>query len=214
MFAQNYKEDIKKMYDLYNTMDKYYAEISVKTYENTGAKQPNFTKTSIIRKDGNKYHYTFDNMVMLVNNKYSILANKDQKNIVFKTIKKAKKAKINELAGMSNMDEIIGSYKSVKFNGIKNGSKHYTIYPKHTFEKAELYIKPNGLVTKIIYKYKNAENTGVKRMVATFKNSTLTPVFSKTQFSEKQFFAKKGDKYTPIGKYKNYDLIKVNDHEK
>lgn len=212
-YGQDYKIDLKKMNETYSQLTKFYTEISILTYETATSKTPNYTRNGIIRMDDNKFHYSFDDMSMLVNDKYSVMVQKETNTIIYKELKKIATKQTQEIAGMADLDKLMSNYKSVKYNGLKNGVKHYTIYPKYDFEKAELYMKPNGLITKIIYVYKNAEYTGAKKMVATFNKSTLNPSFSKEQFSEKKFFQKQGKEYVPVSKYKNYKLLKVSDYE-
>ena len=212
-FSQDYKTDLKKMYELYNSLENYYAEIYVKAYEGSTSGTPYLTKHTTVRKEGNKFFYELDNNIkMLVNNNFSILVNKEQKTIAYKPLKKPKKIDLNEFTAMSDMEEIIGSYKSVTFKGSKDGIKHYVILPNQNMIKAELFMKSSGLITKIIYEYKET-NGETNKVVAEFKNSTTTPSFTKNTFSENQFFKKQGKEYIAVDKYKNYNLVKVEDYE-
>lgn len=208
LFAQDYKADLKKVTELYQKMDKYSTEVHVTTFESLKDKKPSFYQKTIIKKDGNKFYYQFRNNIMMVNKKYSIVVDKQRKTIIYKALEKNAEPDMGKLTSFDQLEKVMDNYKKVEYKGIKNGVKHYIIYPKYNLEKAELFMQPNGLITKIIYQYANTNN-GSKRMVAIFKNSTLKPVYSKSQFSAAQFFVKKGKKFKPSPKYSTFKLIEV-----
>jgi hypothetical protein len=212
--AQNYKEDLKLMNKRYATLENFYTEMSMKNYGTATSKQPNFIQAGKIRIQNFQFYYTFDDMDMLINKKYSIMVDKKNKTIVYKKLAKAPKAGDQDLETiMPDFDKVMEVYDSVVYKGNKNGIKHYTIYPKMQFKSVELFLRTDGVITKLVYYY-SQNATNMKKIVIEFNNSTITPTFSKNQFSEKKYFTISGSNATPANSYKNYKLLKVKDYGK
>lgn len=213
-FAQDYKADLKLMNKRYATLENFYTEMSIKNYATVKSKQPNFVQVGKIRIQDFQFYYTFDDMDMLINKKYSIMVDKKNKTIVYKKLAKAPKAGDQDLETiMPDFDKVMEVYDSVVYKGKKDGVKHYIIYPKLQFKSVELFLKTDGVIKKIVYYYE-PNMVNMKKVVIEFNKSTITPTFVKNQFSEKKYFTMSGSTATTTSSYKNYKLLQVKNYGK
>lgn len=212
MFAQDFAKDMAKVSKFYNTSATFQTDISIKSFQSYKDETPKDQQTARIQRSGNNYYYKFQNVEMLVNEKYSIIVDNDQKMMVCKPLEKVKRKKVTELA-TPDFDLLTKSYKKVEFKGKKNGVKHYVVYPKRIYKQADIYINEKGLITKLVYLYNSYSNQPSAKVIVNFKNSTTSPTFSKSHFSETKYFKVIKKKYVPIGKYESYNLLKVKDDE-
>jgi outer membrane lipoprotein-sorting protein len=202
--AQDFKADMQKMQEIYNNAEKLQTSMKIDVYATEKATKPVMTKRATIKKEGNNFFYDIDGVTTLVNSKYSIMVNKTNKTIVFKNIEKQLKDRMNEV--IPNFDKELEAYNGVEYKGLENGKKHYVVKNvDNQIKFGHIYLDNRGMLSKIVYIYKEQKG----KAVIVFSQNSLNPTFKESQFSEKQFFKKKGKEWIPMGTYKYYEVIKV-----
>lgn len=213
ILSQDYKKDFEKAILLFNTLDKYKANINIKIYDDTKHSQPTFTQKGFIKKNGNQFYYKINHIILLINKKYSLIVDEQTKRVVCKKLKKKLKTNSYSKEVLPNVDEVFKNYKSVKLISNKNGVKHYRIIPKKDYKKVDVHLTKQGLVSKLEY-ISLADEAGVSsRMIFELKNSTITPSFSEKDFSENKFIVVSKDKITLASKYRKYRLTVTKDYK-
>ncbi|MBI1227716.1 MAG: hypothetical protein GC192_20955 [Bacteroidetes bacterium] len=211
--AQNFKEDIKKMYGAYQNAESFYTEIKVEAFHNSLDERPKFSKKAIVQKQGKKYLYKLDDMTTLINSKYQVATIGAKKMMIVQDVEEEP---VLENMLVQNLDSLLDKNTKITYKGIVDGQKCYQILQPEgsMISKVELYLAPSTyFLTKMIYwtDSKVLNQQGI--VVSTFKGTTTKPVFNEDTFSERQFFSKKQGKYIPAVAYKNFEIINTSDYD-
>jgi len=201
--AQTLKEDLLKVYDAYRSTDKFQTDITITVYN--FEEQPVVQKAQI-KKDGNNYHYFIDARKVLMNDKYMLTIDDNQKEIVLADAL-SDKALNASVFGQQQLQEVLNDLDTI----IKNGAHRYTIIAKSSLiVKMELSINAqNNMLSEVVYHYNSEAGMSATKVVISYQNTTTNPSFNATEFTEKQYVLKRKGIFYPAPAYKGYELIKI-----
>lgn len=205
--TQTFEEDIKGVYESYRKTDQFQTNIIITVYN--FKEQPVIQKAQI-KKSGNNFHYFIDTRKVLMNNKYMITVNSDQKEIVVADA--LSKDVLNATAfGEDQMKEMLKKVDTIIDNGVTKGIHNYTIISKNSMiEKMELSINQKfKMLSKVIYHYNSEAGLNSTKVIIEYKGITSNPSFTTTEFNEKQYILKNKGELIPSLAYKGYEIIEI-----
>ncbi len=206
--AQDLLADLKQMRERYAQMESYGAEVKVDIYESERLIQ---SKRAAIKKDQYQSYYQLDQVTMLLNERFSILVNEEEKVIVLNRHKGKLKDIFNNWESMdpAKIEAILQSYEDWHFVGQANGKTHYQLVDQDgLIQRIDLFLnQKQNMIDQLVYHY-NENQTPVKTKVTIqYQNQQIDPEWSKATFSENQFVQKQKGQWQPQPAYRGYELI-------
>lgn len=200
--SQSFEGDMTKMKMAYTGVDDLYLEMENSIWQD---KVVTKEQNAIIRKKGALYFYEIDDAIMLINTKYILMIDHQNKTIIYDDWTEAKASKIAQ-QHIPVAADILKKYPSVDYKGAANGYKNYVLENENIqMSKVEIaFESKTGFMRKIRYYYnpkllEKEVYTELKMKVINTK-----PSFKTSTFSEKQFITQIGTKFKGIGKYSDY----------
>ena len=214
-YAQDFKSDIAKMKDSYLKIKNLSMNVEISVYENSSSDGLLAKKTASLKKSEDNYCYEMEDIVMLMNEKYSVLVYKADRQIIYSARNSSDEKKAAYTFAAPGLDSAFQKYDSVVYKGIRAGLKEYVIYTsKSIIERTDLLINGAGdLISKVVYYYNKEKVASGNKVSVEYKAMDLSPVFQKETFSEKNFFAGTGDKAVSVKQYKGYAVKEVTDDD-
>lgn len=206
--AQDLKADFAKMQQAYLEAETFSSTMRMKVYEGESRSTTVMTKTAKLKRSGDQYWYKVDQQTMVMNQKYMLMINGDQKVIVYG--KRGEEAFFNPATvQLPDLEEWMERYESIEFNGTKEGVKHYSIQVEEgAVSNIELYIDATTfLIKKMIYDYKVPAYKQNNTIEVVFTEFDLNPKFEKNQFSEKNYVQNLKGELKTTESYSNYRLV-------
>lgn len=202
--TQNIKNDIAKLNNFYSQTSSFYADISIKIYSTPTCKEPFSTSHAVIKKKGNNFLYTLDNRLMLSNNNSYIVVDNDTKLILFSQ----HPGRENVNTPMTfDIDSLISSADSIKFNGIKGDILKYTAYTKKSLiQESQIEFTTAGIIKRMTYLYNPESELVSGKVIIDFKNINTSPQFAASEFDSKKYVRINGNEVSPATEYIAYDL--------
>ena len=204
--AQTLSADLQKIKTRFDSQEAFSASIDVKYYRNESDKLPGLYKKGIVKKLGPaNYYSSFDNKEFLVNKKYTVIVDKNNKIIIVNNTRAATdthKDKQFSIPEMSKQEEENVAIKRVEAANLvtyyvsdkKTGKMAYSIaidlsagynrISKITYYGGNSYQK-----TEILYKY-----------------PAQPPVFSKEEFSEAKYIRWENKEIKPTAAFAAYQI--------
>ncbi|BDS15669.1 LolA family protein [Aureispira anguillae] len=202
--GQSLKDDLDRMYKVYENQSDLYAKIESVVYEDGNEKM---TKKMTIKKKGGQYLYEMEEQSMLINDKYLVVVDHRNKQISYD---KWSEHQANMLAKMYIPlgKDLLEKYPKTEYRGEKSGIRQYSLYnDKVQMSRLDIFFDTKtGLVsqTRHYYNPKLVKNNVYIDMH--FKEVDTQPNLSDNAFSEKQFLNITSKGVTAIDKYKTYKL--------
>ena len=191
-----------KMQATYTGVDDLYLEM-----ENSIWQEQVMTKEqkAIIRKKGALYLYEIDDAIMLINTKYILMIDHQNKTIIYDDWTAEEAAKIAQ-QHIPVVADILEKYPSVRYKGATNGYKNYVLENENIqMSKVEIaFESKTGFMRTIRYYYNPKLLEKEVYTELNMKVINTKPSFKSTTFSEKQFISSTGNQFKGVGKYSNY----------
>lgn len=202
--GQSLEEDFNKMLATYKGVKDLYVEMENKVYKGDDLQKES---SSIIRKKGNNYLYNLSEHSMLINDKYVVLVDKRNYNIVFDKFTKERAANLNKIQ-VPVQEDLLNLYPKTSYLGTKNNLKHYHLEnDKEQIYKIDLYFDvKTGFVKRAVYYHNPKLIAGDMRSEINLKVINTKPIFSEKTFSEAQFFTIKDGQSTTARAYTKYSV--------
>jgi isopropylmalate/homocitrate/citramalate synthase len=146
-------------------------------------------------------------MEMLMTEKSLIMVYNSQKKMIYRDIDKKEAAALKRNAYTSSLDSTMLNYDSLKYHGVENHFKHYTIYTsKKIINKTELYINEHsGMIERLTYFYNPNLYKDIYKVEVHFKQ--LHQGNEKNEeVSEQKFITRIDKKIQKSLQYSNFDL--------
>ena len=209
--GQDFKADVKKMHASYNDTDYFYAEVAVNAYGHSSEHVPLLTRNAVIRKKGNKFHYSLEGKTMLFNDRYAIMVSNRDKIILYEEVEQGEDVSVADLV-TPDLDSLLVGYTDVQFIGLEAGLKHYRIEKKDSgINKVDLFLNEKSLLlSKVIYWYNSTLFEHEKMAVIEFNNISISDDFNASVFSEDQFVVQENGKLKPASDYSDYQVLNTN----
>lgn len=202
--AQDLKADIKESQHQYKDQDALSMKMNVTHLEDDKVKE---VRKVHLRRKGNNYLYTLDHITLLVNERCKLMIDEEQKYIV---LEETDEQFSLDAWSPPSVDSLLNHCSEVKFEGISDQQKKYTLFliDQEPIIRADIFMNASTLLTeKVIYYYERYEGQKDTKVVLDFKEMNTKPNFDLQVFSEKQFLTKKGESLEPTAKYSTYQLF-------
>jgi outer membrane lipoprotein-sorting protein len=213
-FAQDFKADMQKMQDAYKNIKKMSAVITISIYPNAASAQALANKTAVLKKQDDNYFYSLDEMILVMNEKYSVMVYKADRQIICSDRNLGEEKKAAYAFASPAIDSLLSKYKSVEYKGIQEGCKQYVVQTIGAINRTELSIDASTyLINSVTYYYDPEKVPDAGKVTVQYKINEGGSDISASDFSEKQFFTRSGDHYVPSKSYKGYIVSKINPDE-
>lgn len=210
--AQDFKQDLVKMQAAYAGIKNLVANVEINVYSSAFSTALLVKKTALLKKEEDNYYYELGDIFMLLNKKHSILANKEDKQIVYseRDVKEEKKYAYSFIS--PSLDSVFKTYDSVAFKGIESGQKKYTVYTgRSLIVKTDIVLNENTFfITKVIYYYDPQKIPTGNKVMIEYKSMDTSPVFSKNDFSDSIFIRFSGNNAYPAARFAGYYVFEMN----
>jgi hypothetical protein len=210
--AQNIKQDMMAMYHSYMNLKYFSTTIKVDVYKKMGDTSPYLSKKGQVKKSGNFYFTSLDDIKLMVNAKYLIYVSGKDKLIYYQEHGKNTKQEfappfdINEITAM--IDSAVKRSDSIQYMGTVNNMKHYSIRSSRALINAmDLYIDARtSLISKVVYYYNATVMETNNKVTVSFDNVVYDKPFAESEFSESQFLKGSGNSFVAADKYTGYEV--------
>jgi hypothetical protein len=212
--AQDLRKDLLEIAKTWQSSPTIHMDIEVKLYTEGQQDSPGKQKI-LLRKNNNSFYYKVDKVEYLFTEGKGIVVNHQAATISYANYQKDTYQKLIKKISTAQMDTIFNHYDSIKYHGIENNKKHYTIFSSQFMvSKTEVYINPErNTLTKLSYRY-NPQFTGepyTVEMNFTFgENLTEQDIIL---FAETRYLLKNGSSYRIADNFKNYQLKQIRDED-
>lgn len=203
--AQDFKADLEKMYQAYRDLANFSVKVDIRVYENSVKSAPSMVHKASVGKQGSSFLITLDHVTMLYTNSLSLIIDPEQKTI---TCSPSGKNDVKPALSLTGLDSLLKQVDSVKYMGIQNSLKHYTIYTKkNLIKRSDLFISSiDHRMVKVIYDYNYELMKQNTKVVIEYSGFTTTPSFPAGYFSLSRYIYVEKDKIKPTSNYKQYEL--------
>ncbi len=206
--AQDLPTALKKMRDRYTQIQRYGTEVQIDIYEADRLLQ---SKRAAIKKDQYHSYYHLDRVKMLLNDRFSILVNDQEKVIVMHRHEGKLKNVFEEWRGMDpeQIEALLENYEDWEFVAQEEGQQHYRLFDADgLIQRIDLFIDAEEhSLKRLVYQYQPQGNLAANRVVVQYQNQRFAPQWSAGTFSEKQFVYRKGGQWHLQATYRDYELI-------
>lgn len=208
VWAQNLKEDMVKMQQAYDNMERLSATIITKEFE--GNKMLSKEQYSL-KMAGSSYLYQLTNTIVLRNERYMVSVNQNDKQVICTSQKKEKGATEIMKKVKPNVSAMLDKYDKVTFLGESNGLKTYRMENKEMegvqITKIEFTFDVNTFVVDNMRYYYNEADYGKNWIEIRFKEFDINPSFQMRLFDESKYVQTIGKELKLSDAYKDYRLI-------
>lgn len=206
--SQDFKEEMENVKRAYQMVEKLSANVSIKVYESYTSTTPIIQRKAAIKKNADFYYTETDEIKMLMNDKYMVIANKAEKLIVYsKRDAQKEKKSFYDLASPITFDSILRGYDSVRYIGIENNIKQYVLYSgNNSIKKYQVFISGNGFIQKLIYYYDTKKFAANSKVMIEYLDLNNAPIFTEADFNENRFIVIKGKSAKPVAPYQGYEV--------
>jgi hypothetical protein len=199
--------ELKSWRKAYESMPNFYTQIEVVNKDlNTSE---SLTMKGEISKKGDWCHYKIGEHEILLNAKYLLRIDHENKAIYYQIVDKKQ---IQKQDVMPDFEEVFKKYSKITAVATANGGKKYVLEAKNSaVYKVEMYLsKDIKLMDKLIYWHKESYYNTHSQTTMTFRKATFSPVFAADTFAETRIIRIENNKIYPSAKYKNYQILRIN----
>lgn len=216
--GQNLFEDIRKCRETYKSANTFQCEVDIKVYQ-AGESGPVLSRRCDITRKGEKYLYTLDNLILLLNSDYSIMVMKDKKSMLIKKQEPGQKHEEGltnadlEALNMDSLFQIAQNNTRSEYLGKSNGRKSYKVYFDDGYYKsATVYIdEGKSFLSRMTFEY-NKSIAGIEASTdVNFRNIHINTQIQEIVFSSEKFIRKSKSGIVPAPEYQSYKVYDVAD---
>jgi hypothetical protein len=215
--AQNVKQDLMKINEVYSTITNLSMEINYSVFSSAQSNVALETHTGIFKQHDGMFYSRLKEVESLHNKNCSVVIDNEDKMIVVANPTKSDVSKIT----LIDMDKSLKTCSSVETIVSKGNQAGYKFVYKQNvvseYDAIELYFnKKTFLIEKMVMYYRQKQNLkenepdAIKekpRLEIVFFNTNLKTVTDVSFFSEARFVEKRKGKYFPVNAYNQYQLI-------
>jgi hypothetical protein len=209
LHGQAFVERMKSVYDRYSLSEGLRMKLSVQVYENEQSGVLVYSESAEIRKSNQNYHYTFGSVEMLMNSHYTVMVDRNEREIVCSQrspegekefMKDPMKLNLDSLSAYAQEPEVI-------FDG--EGRIQYRLSNSEgTIRQVDLTLDTNThALLKLEYRYEDNHYVVIR-----FSDYDWTPRFDESEFSERRYFVKEGKRWVVAPGYAGYQLTVADSH--
>src|SRR5690606_33262435 len=118
---------IQRMHLFYKTQKSYKTDVRVEIYSDK-SRSPIMVKEALVRKNDSRFFYKMEETELLLTEKELIMVNHSNHVVLYRQIEKKEYEAIQKDYYSQQLDSILSKYDSVKYEGVKNNKKYYTVY--------------------------------------------------------------------------------------
>ncbi len=210
-YSQDFKADMVNMKAAYGNIKTLNLKVDVNVFVNAASDKLLAKKSTQLKKSDDNYYYEMEDMIMLLNEKYSILVHKADRQIVFSNRDAKEEKKAAYSFASPGLDSTFQKHDSVLYKGTNAGLKRYVVYTsKALIKRTEIFINSsNYFIAKVVYYYNTEKVSMGNKVLVEYKVVDTEPAFKSSLFSEKSFFARSGNKLIPAKEYSGYSVNEV-----
>ena len=212
-YSQDFETDLLKCSEEYIKIKSFDFEIDLLAYT-TNTEKPAKAQRNFFKSDGDEFFYKMDEIIYIKNRRCHLVVNDMDRMLVYgitsESTAKDEAAEMKKM--MTSYSEVLkkslATFDSVVFNGVKQGTKHYTILDNDgEVIKYDIFfdVKTN-LIQRIDCFYSHKSNMDYKKLSMIYSKIDLSPTFSKNQFSEKKYIYRDANQLIGVDQYKNYQV--------
>lgn len=200
--AQDGKEWVRRMSNAYATASGVSMNFKVDYYSATSQITPASSSTGCVKYSGDNYYSEALGQITLVNKRYAVLIDKQEKNITCMKVDGSAKKE----SAVGRMDTSWNASTQVKLIATDGDVRKIEIVEQGgMYERTVLEI--NGVsnaLQRVTYYYKALENNLKPRLVITYSDVRLNEKFSAADFSERKFIRKKQGRFIASAEWSEY----------
>jgi hypothetical protein len=212
--AQDWVADMKKMNKVYSEAHSFSMNISVKVYEKVNSVAPMMTYAGNMAKSELGYCSELMGKTTLVNDRVSLLIDKNQRLILYKKVTDKNKQSLKPPPIPMSVDSAMYANAKVKYLINNATEKKIQIISKGTaYSKVEISINTADNTMKQIIFYtenNNGDDSSTEKVVVDYTNVKINTTISSAVFAEQKFIVVTGKKATTTKAYSGYQLIDEN----
>lgn len=207
LMAQDFEQLIRQSYLRFEDAENLELKVVVKVFDDQSDK-PLQEQNIQIKKRGKEFFYVLDDISMLLNDRYLITVDHQNRTLSYKTRSVDEVITENPLAKL-NMDSVLNLVEDPELVR-KSGDILQFIMQQKTGEIKTLNVWVDQSVpriTSLSYYYKSRDSKADYRVKIDYPLLNNNPVFDRKVFSEKQFLTREGDSFVPAQKYRDYSVL-------
>lgn len=210
--AQTPREDLARMNKLYQSATSYDMKITVKLYDTEKSTSPLASYTGSTKMQDHQYYVDMMGRCTIVNKKYALLVDKNQRLILVRDISEEKKSQEVPFSQQVNIESLLSADKSTMTYVANTAAEKriLVIDPEGAYEKVEIRIDPKtGLMSQLtmISKEEAGNESGAQKVVVQYSDVKLNQPITVSFFSEKSYITRKGKTIAASPLYKSFKVI-------
>jgi len=203
--GQDFRVVADKIRAVYESADKLHVVMKVEAYDGDDEK-PFYQDRVEVKRDRSNYAYRFNAMEMLMNDRFIIVVDEQQKEIVCTSRDMSAEQALAKDPVAVSMDSVLKLFDKPVFIASDGGVHHYRITPlQGELEQVDLFVDAeHALLRKIAYQYTHDQRASV-----VFETLTTSPVFSADEFNERSYVEVVGKDIRPSKALMGYHVVNV-----
>jgi hypothetical protein len=199
--AQDYKRDFDALRKKNLSSSKMHIVMSVDAYSDGNSQNPFYSQRADIKRFGTNYCYRFDKAEMLMNDKYLILVDYENKEIVCS--RRDVKGEAEFFAPMNlDVDSMLSVYGNPKLIGRAGDIVNYRFSQHGEIQTIDLFIDLVSVeLRKIVYHYKDGQVVIIR-----FEKFNINPKLDESDFDEDRYITKIEGVLRPSTGFVNFSI--------
>jgi outer membrane lipoprotein-sorting protein len=203
--GQDFRTAMSALHDRYQNKTSLQISMNVKAFESQDSPTPFYNTDVLIKKESRKFVYAFGTTEMLMNEKYTIMVDHVEKEIVLSRRDPSAEEEFYKQTRFS-LDSILTFYEEGQFVGNRDGVDVYSVLQKTgDISKIELSIdRASGSLARLTYLYRTNQFVTIA-----FDRFTSDINFDESIFNEKNYVKKEGKVWKPATRFVGYRVTDV-----
>jgi outer membrane lipoprotein-sorting protein len=206
--AYDIKTDLLKMQEFYKKHSHLSLTVQVEMIDAASGKTNANPVSGIVKRNGNLFYNSFDNIETIVNENYYLVVDHARKRITCD--KPTAYSQQQDIASdyPSVIDTLL-KYTKVTFLRTEKNVKWYS-FPgskMDQFSKIEIGLHKEGYLQGLVYHFPGDDEELAEIVRISYSDINTHSAFSEKQFSEKKYISHSGKKVTPAAAFKDYKII-------
>ncbi len=195
--------EMRKNFEKSNTLE---VQMRIRVYDD-GNTNPSMDQRAYVKRDDFNYAYTFGANEMLMNEKYIIMVDNSQRQIIYTPRDVKDEEKMFDVPYKIDIDSILSFYGKPEQLEKQNDIVHYRVEQKKgAVRQVDLFIDLlKGHLSKMSYTYKEGQIVNID-----FEIFDINPKFQKDVFSESRYFYFIKGKVEGATAFSSYKIVKTN----
>jgi hypothetical protein len=210
--GQDLKQDMEKMVQNYTRQENLSIKTQVRFYNSAVAgARPTMSITSSVKKRGTAYLYETSDSDILINEQFLLMVHRKDKKIVYKPHTKEQYSASLRNMTTANIDSILTLNDSIRYLGIKNGGRTYSIFnARASIRHADItFDSSDARLRYIVYHYAKGKEAAAKAEIEFIYEEAATG--KEDSFLESHYVERKNKILVPAPAFKAYKVMEVNE---